>query len=202
MWDSHKRTPCKFCPSLLSESSGDCPKVSIWGLRWGLRALEQEQMQPKTNPDQSQAAYEVGFCLVLVPFNNLNLKLFRGLPLESQVMSARTQALWSANLQQLLFALFHLMANAVLLLKPERMGTGVNNPKQTFLRWCHHPYMWVYIWCTARFKFCSKLSVRVPAKLHETQALITGEATLRSAAQGWANYPSQHTILHLIGIAS
>lgn len=159
--------------------------------------MEQEQIQPKRNPDQRQA----GFCLVLVPFINLNLKLFKGLPLESQAMSARTQALWSATLQWLLFALFHPMANAVSLLKPEHMGTGINNPKQTFLRWCHHPYMRVYIWCTARFKFCSKLSVRVPAKLHETQALITGEATLLSAAQGWANYPSQHTILHVIGIA-
>lgn len=72
MRDSHKTTPCKFCPSLFSESSGDCPKVSIWALRWGLRALEQEQIQPKRNPDQRQAGYEVGFCLVLVPFNNWN----------------------------------------------------------------------------------------------------------------------------------
>lgn len=90
----------------------------------------------RKDPDQSQAGCKVGFYLVLVPINNLNAKLLRGLPLGSHVMSAREQAVRYSAITAVCVSMYCATAIAVTykLLKPECMGTGLSNSQQTFPR--------------------------------------------------------------------
>lgn len=108
---SGQQQKCETCTRKLHSSSacytarllGAVPRLSTKENTCG-HQLRAESIGAGTDvhrkdPDQSQAGYEVRFCLALVPIINLNAKLLKGLPLGSHLKSTRKQAMQSATLQ-------------------------------------------------------------------------------------------------------